>query len=206
VAMRRFATAHTLSAPLEKVLAFYSSPVALQRLTPPPVAVRAVRCEPLGERSLAEFDLCVPFTSIGVRWLARHSGFTSEKGMDGTLVKYAFVDKMELGPLASWRHLHEFSRTKCGGTRVADSIDYSHLPGVRGFPTRVSCPCYPQATPPCPNEHTHNTLIPPSPYFNEPTHNTPPNKVLFNYASLSVLFGWRALISRVLLRSSRGSS
>ncbi|KAG8460503.1 hypothetical protein KFE25_013153 [Diacronema lutheri] len=158
----RFCATHVVRAPVERVLAFYRAPDVLRRLTPPSVAVHVVSAEPLGENSVLEFDLGLPLVPrkvVAVRWRARHSGFESAHDAHGALVRHAFTDVMEAGPLAAWRHRHEFSRAELGGTRVRDVIDYAHHAGPRSWPARLA----------------------------------------FNNASLSLLFAWRALVSRVLL-------
>lgn len=139
--MPRFAATHSVGAPLERVLAFYRSADALRRLTPPPVAVHVISSEPLGEGSVAEFDIglpLIPRSLAAVRWRARHSDFSTDAGKDGRLARHAFADRMELGPLKSWRHMHEFTHTESGGTRIADVVDFEHYTGPRSWPARMA--------------------------------------------------------------------
>jgi ligand-binding SRPBCC domain-containing protein len=149
--MRKYAFVHTLEAPLERVLRFYARPDVLQLLTPPLVHVSVVRSDPLAEGSIAEFALrpLLAPSALALRWRARHVDFASRRVGDA-LVEHRFTDVMDLGPLAAWRHTHEFSRidesdkswerfgeTK-GGTRVRDVIELQHAPGSQGWLTRAA--------------------------------------------------------------------
>lgn len=137
----RFSAAFTVRAPLERVLKLYQSPEALRQLTPPLVAVHVIAADPLGEGSGLEFDLALPLVPrsvAAIRWRARHSDFESEFGADKRLIRHAFADSMEVGPLAAWRHVHTFSRTEGDDTHVADTIDYEHHDGVQSWPARAA--------------------------------------------------------------------
>jgi ligand-binding SRPBCC domain-containing protein len=136
----RFVRTHTLEAPLEKVRAFYQSSDVLARLTPPLVVVDTLRCEPLGPGSIAEFELRLPFAprATALRWRARHGDFATELDEHGSIAKWRFADVMEHGPLASWHHVHEFSRLDAATTRVCDQVSFQHADGARGWATRAA--------------------------------------------------------------------
>lgn len=109
--MKDFVSRFTVLAPLSKVAKFHSDPVALKRLTPPPVIVTFNEVEPLGEGSRADFTLW--FGPIPIRWVAVHQNFNPQSG---------FVDVQESGPFLSWEHRHTFKPISENSTEIIDEI------------------------------------------------------------------------------------
>mmetsp|Transcript_21915 Transcript_21915/g.68180 ORF Transcript_21915/g.68180 Transcript_21915/m.68180 type:complete len:173 (-) Transcript_21915:196-714(-) len=141
-----FERAHVIRAPIERVLALYRSQDVLAKLTPPALRVHVVRGDTLGPDSVLEFTLSPPFCSSTlslIRWRAVHSGFATRRDEYGNTLIHEFRDTMEVGPLASWTHVHSFhSRTLSHGaggkaTRVVDTIHLSHREGPMGLATRL---------------------------------------------------------------------
>ena len=109
---------------LDQIEAFHRNPAALKKLTPPPIfiQVHADRRVSLTEGDL-EFTLW--FGPLPVRWLARHESLTS-----------GFADWQVDGPMAYWRHEHEFEEVP-GGVLLSDRVTLAHKPGLRGLWTRL---------------------------------------------------------------------
>src|SRR5688500_8883344 len=113
----------TIAAPLEKVWAFYSDPVAaLPVLTPPDV-----------EASIESADVPVQVGSgviLNIRRMGRHVRWVAKivEHRPPHPVAFGeearFVDVQESGPFAAWRHEHDFERVDERTTRVLDRVTY----------------------------------------------------------------------------------
>lgn len=97
--------------PRADVFAWHERPGAVRRLTPPWLPVRVVR----EAASLADGEAVLDFP-LGLRWVARHSGYAPPE---------RFVDELVSPPLRwglRWRHTHEF-RDEGDRTRITDTVD-----------------------------------------------------------------------------------
>ncbi|MEU4361178.1 TIGR01777 family oxidoreductase [Promicromonospora sp. NPDC023987] len=97
--------------PRSDVFAWHERPGAVARLTPPWLPVRVVR-EAI---SLADGEAVLGFP-LGLRWVARHSGYVPPA---------QFVDELVSAPLRwglRWRHTHEF-HDEGSWTRVTDRVE-----------------------------------------------------------------------------------
>lgn len=121
--MARFIRKTRVSAPLDTVWAFHSTIEGLKALTPSWVGlqIEALRVPDGGEELVAGSEIDLSFEPIpsGPR-----QGFTSiivdrEKGTEAG----SFVDEMQDGPLAKWRHTHRFV-AESDETVIIDDIEY----------------------------------------------------------------------------------
>lgn len=69
-----------------------------------------------------------------VTWLAKHLGLRWR--MTSKIVAYerpdGFVDEMQRGPFARWRHEHRITRNG-GGTRMTDDVEFASPLGALGW-------------------------------------------------------------------------
>jgi len=96
--------------PRAEVFAWHERPGAVHRLTPPWMPVRVVR----EAASLADGEAVLGFP-LGLRWVARHSGYAPPE---------RFVDELVSAPLRwglRWRHTHEF-QDQGDRTRITDTV------------------------------------------------------------------------------------
>ncbi|MEV0890337.1 TIGR01777 family oxidoreductase [Promicromonospora sp. NPDC050262] len=96
--------------PRPEVFAWHERPGAVLRLTPPWTPLRVVR-----EASTLAGGAAVLRLPLGLRWVARHTGYEPPE---------RFVDELVSAPLrwvVPWRHTHEFHE-EGGGTRVTDTV------------------------------------------------------------------------------------
>jgi len=106
----RFQRSFIVRASISAVRAFHEAPEAITRLTPMPLRIFGA-APPVADGERIRFRLWVG--AIPVRWTARYEA-VSEDG---------FVDVMEEGPFASWRHEHRWRALPDGSTEVVDTID-----------------------------------------------------------------------------------
>ena len=123
--MPTFRHSFIVDAPLDAVRAFHGDTAALRLLSPPGTFVRLHAIEPLAEGSVSRFTLWLG--PLPVPWTAVHRD-VGERG---------FTDVQAAGPAASWAHTHSFVPLGDGRTRVDDSIEFAHKPGLAGLLTRV---------------------------------------------------------------------
>lgn len=123
--MEVFERRFRVAAPLSVVRRFHGDPRALTALTPPPMRIRLHRFGAMEEGMEAEFTLWLG--PLPLRWLARHEAV----GEDG------FTDVQVEGPMAHWRHRHQFTALGSTETEVHDRIEYAHPGGARGLGTRM---------------------------------------------------------------------
>jgi ligand-binding SRPBCC domain-containing protein len=97
----------------------------LKQLTPPPLFVQVHEFEPLAEGSRAEFTIW--FGPFPVRWQAIHSQVDNG----------GFTDTMNVGPLKTWQHRHQFVVVNDRRTEVRESIEYEYETGVKGLVNRL---------------------------------------------------------------------
>ena len=112
-------------ASLEEVRAYHHDTAALKRLTPPPVIVQLHDIEPMAEGSISRFTLWMG--PLPIRWTAVH------RNVDPN----GFTDIQTDGPAKKWEHTHTFTAKSENLTEVHEHIEYEHLPGSRGWLTRV---------------------------------------------------------------------
>jgi uncharacterized protein (TIGR01777 family) len=96
--------------PRAEVFAWHERPGAVTRLTPPWVPMRVVR----EATSLADGEAVLGLP-LGLRWVARHSGYEPPE---------RFVDELASAPLrwgVRWRHEHEL-RDEGTRTRITDTV------------------------------------------------------------------------------------
>lgn len=102
--------------PRSEVFAWHDRPGAILRLTPPWAPLRVVR-----EATSLDGGEAVLGLPLGLRWVARHSGYRPPE---------RFVDELVSAPLrwvVRWRHTHEFD-DEGQHTRVTDTVD-TPVPG-----------------------------------------------------------------------------
>lgn len=123
---REFHYVSVIPTTLSTIVHFHESVDALRKLTPPPLIVQIISDQRL---SLTEgtVDFRLWFGPVPVRWLARH-----EPGPNVT----SFIDRMIVGPLAEWEHLHNFQEV-AGGVELRDQLTFVHKSGWRGLLTRL---------------------------------------------------------------------
>jgi len=119
--MPTFETSFTVNAPLEAVAAFHADTSALKVLNPPFVIVQLHRVDQMAEGSISEFTLWMG--PLPIHWRAIHNGV----GPNG------FTDTLEDGPMASWRHSHQFEAVDEHTTQIHETIVYEYPSGLQGL-------------------------------------------------------------------------
>jgi len=113
-----FIASSYINAPVDRVWAFHEAPDALERLTPPSQAVRIVsRSGGIGVGAHVVIQTRL-LGLIPTEWHARHTVCRKPN---------LFVDELERGPFAYWRHEHRLE-TQGQGTMLTDAITF-RLPG-----------------------------------------------------------------------------
>lgn len=105
---------------------FHAQSDALKLLTPPPLIVQILR-DRRKSLTVGEVDFVLWFGPIPVRWLARH-----EPGP----VEASFIDRMIIGPMATWEHQHLFHAV-AGSVQLVDKVTFTHYRGWRGWISRL---------------------------------------------------------------------
>ncbi|MFI8523017.1 TIGR01777 family oxidoreductase [Promicromonospora sukumoe] len=103
--------------PRSEVFAWHERPGAIMRLTPPWSPLTVVR-----EASSLDGGEAVLRLPLGLRWVARHTGYEPPE---------RFVDELVSAPLrwvVPWRHTHEF-HADGDRTRITDTVD-TPVPGA----------------------------------------------------------------------------
>jgi ligand-binding SRPBCC domain-containing protein len=116
----RFDFQSTVDAPLQRLWAFYMSPDALLRLSPPLSFFRVV--DP--GAGVANGSLLVATVGpwpLRRRWVALHAGVQEAS---------SFVDIAIESPFAHWVHLHRFEAAEGGGSRLIDVVWFLPPRGV----------------------------------------------------------------------------
>lgn len=108
--MRQFTHRFQVKSSLERVTAFHLDTRALKQLTPPPLFVTFNQVQPLGEGSVADFNMW--FGPFPIRWVASHS----QVGSTG------FTDTQVVGPFQQWVHRHSFEAIDEHTTEIVDKI------------------------------------------------------------------------------------
>ncbi len=111
-----------LSAPLNDVFAFFSSPGNLAALTPPALAFEIVGDPPGELESDDVIDYKIRVAGVPMRWRTRIEGWQAGVG---------FVDSQERGPYRAWWHEHRFSEVN-GKTVMEDVVHYAPPLGLLG--------------------------------------------------------------------------
>ena len=124
--MNQFQYQFTVNAPVTAVAQFHKDATLLKKLSPPPIFVQIHEVEPLAEGSKAAFTMW--FGPLPLRWLAIHSDVDRQTG---------FTDTQAEGPLAFWRHTHQFTAVDDQTTLITETINYSHDTGRRGLLSRA---------------------------------------------------------------------
>jgi ligand-binding SRPBCC domain-containing protein len=120
----RFQHQSTVDAPLQRLWAFYMSPDALRRLSPPLSFFKVL--DP--GSGVADGSLLVATVGpwpLRKRWVALHAGVQAES---------SFIDIALESPFAYWVHLHRFEAEGEGRSRLVDVVWF--LP-ARGVPRWV---------------------------------------------------------------------
>jgi ligand-binding SRPBCC domain-containing protein len=113
----KFEKSSLIAAPVEVVWRFHERVDILQVLTPPWQPVQIIRREGgLGVGAVSEFRLWIG--PIPVPWVAIHTECEPNQ---------YFVDEQQTGPMAFWRHRHQFE-VKGLQTQLTDTIDFA-IPG-----------------------------------------------------------------------------
>ena len=124
--MEGFSWTTRVAAPVKSVAEFHARPGAIRTLTPFVIPMSRHRMEPLAEGSIAEFTLW--FGPLPIRWTALHTEVDSKAG---------FTDTQISGPFKYWKHIHRYESDIQSGSRIVESINYEHAPGLRGLMTRI---------------------------------------------------------------------
>jgi len=120
----RFHIESTLDVPLQRLWAFYMTPDALRRLSPPLSFFRVL--DPgSGVANGSVLVATVGPWPLRQRWVALHAGVQAES---------SFVDIALESPFAYWMHLHRFEAEGEGRSRLIDVVWF--LP-PRGVPRWV---------------------------------------------------------------------
>lgn len=109
--VQRLTFSSVVPLPRADVFAWHERPGAITRLTPPWAPVRVHREAPSLDGGEAVLGL-----PVGLRWVARHTGY---------LPPTRFVDELVSPPLrwvVRWRHTHELDDESLG-TRITDTLD-----------------------------------------------------------------------------------
>lgn len=104
--------------PRSEVFAWHERPGAIHRLTPPWTPLRVVR----EATSLADGEAVLGLP-LGLRWVARHSGYEPPE---------RFVDELVSAPLRwglRWKHTHEFHE-QGEHTRITDTVQTAVPPAL----------------------------------------------------------------------------
>ncbi len=120
--MQHFVKESSIAAPPAAVFAFYESPGALEKLTPPWENVKVIEAP----GSLQPGSRVVIQTWVGllpVRWVAEHTEYDPGR---------MFADRQVSGPFAYWYHRHWFLEDGQGGTLLRDEVEYQPPMGKLG--------------------------------------------------------------------------
>lgn len=110
-----FETEQVLSAPLDRVFAFFADAGNLEAITPDFLRFRIVTALPIPmhEGTLIRYRLALH--GVPMEWVSR---------IDEWRPGRSFVDRQLRGPYALWVHRHAFEPHP-RGTRVTDRVDYA---------------------------------------------------------------------------------
>ena len=113
-----------IQAPAAELFAWHLRPGAFERLTPPDDGTRVTARSGRIEDDSFRVDLSVPVLgSLRQTWKIRHEGYIA-----GT----RFIDVMERGPFAFWRHEHRAVPVSSRTSELLDHVDYALPLGVLG--------------------------------------------------------------------------
>jgi uncharacterized protein (TIGR01777 family) len=121
---RRFERSSRLDVPASALAAWHFRRGALERLVPPWSGVAAKGdAPPVSEGS--RVTLSIPAGPFRIEWVARHESVETGR---------SFVDVMERGPFASWRHRHSFLPVegRPGSSELRDEIEFRLKGGTLG--------------------------------------------------------------------------
>jgi ligand-binding SRPBCC domain-containing protein len=125
-AMKIFEHRSIIPTSYEAIRNFHDDPGALLQLTPPPLMIQLLRDARLSLTE-GEVEFRLWLGPVPIRWLARH-----EPGPTPS----SFVDRMIVGPMAVWEHLHSFQPVE-QGVELTDRITLAHHAGWKGWLTRL---------------------------------------------------------------------
>jgi ligand-binding SRPBCC domain-containing protein len=121
--LHRLSSEQFLPIPLEEAWAFFSSPVNLERITPPWLNLKPT-CPLPGEMhpGMIVTYAVAPLPGVRVNWVTEITHV-----VPGSL----FVDEQRAGPYRFWHHQHHF-RAVPGGTLMTDIVHYALPFGLAG--------------------------------------------------------------------------
>ncbi|WP_068398059.1 TIGR01777 family oxidoreductase [Kribbia dieselivorans] len=126
----------TLPLPRSEVFAWHERPGAFTRLTPPGSAT-PISGPSDGIRDGSRMTVRISAPTLEALWPAALARVVSRPGLTWEVVHRdfepgaRFVDEQVRGPMASWRHEHEFIDAEGGGTTVIDRVKW-RLPAGLG--------------------------------------------------------------------------
>jgi ligand-binding SRPBCC domain-containing protein len=113
-----------IEAPAAELFAWHLRPGAFERLTPPGDGTRVTSRTGRIEDDTFRVELSVPLLGrIRQTWRARHEGYIAGE---------RFIDVMELGPFAFWRHEHRAVPISSRTSELLDHVDYALPLGLFG--------------------------------------------------------------------------
>jgi len=123
----------TIPAPLDAVWEFFNDPANnLPKLSPPSTGMRVESADmPMKAGSGLVTSWSGPF-GMRIRWVGR---IVEHRPPHGVVFGRAarFVDELVRGPLAYWRHEHDFEAADARTTRMVDRITYRPPWGPLGW-------------------------------------------------------------------------
>ena len=122
--IQTFERTTTIHAPASELFAWHLRPGAFERLQAPGDGTRVVsRSGRLEDNTMRVVLSVVALGPIRQQLHIRHEGFVPDE---------QFVDVMERGPFASWRHTHRAEVVDHDTSRLVDRIEYALPLGVLG--------------------------------------------------------------------------
>ena len=118
VKIRTLTEEQWLSAPRDRVFAFFADPANLDAITPPWMHFETLTLRPLELRVGALIDHKLRVHGLPIRWQSEITVWEPP---------HRFVDVQRRGPYRRWIHEHTFAE-RDGGTVIRDRVEYA-VPG-----------------------------------------------------------------------------
>ena len=115
--MALFETEQTINTPINEVWYFFSNPYNLKKVSIPGSGFEVINDAPSTIiKDMIVIHRIYPFPFIRAKWISKI-----------IKVEYPtlFIDEMQKGPFASWKHQHHFEKIDETTTLIKDKIEYS---------------------------------------------------------------------------------